>query len=136
MNSKRSLILGLSLVLSTALAACGGSAAEPAAIPRPTATPAPVGEGHDVEYRLSGSAKYADVIYVAYSDVQGESRRERVRLPWTERFSARDRELLYVSGQEAGSKTPLSCEITIDGERAKSNEGPGLVACDAVPGGE
>lgn len=136
MQTERSFLLGIALALSAALAACGGSTAQPTAAPQPTAVAVRGDEGHDVEYRLSGSAKYADVVYVAYSAVQGESKRARVKLPWSERFSARDQELLYVSGQEAGSKTPLSCEITIDGERAKSNKGPGLVSCDAVPGEE
>lgn len=139
MQTERPFLLGIAMALSAAIAACGGSTTKPTAIPQAAATPsesAEVGEGHDVEYRLSGSAKYADVVYVTYSDVQGESKRERVKLPWSERFGARDQELLYVSGQEAGGKTPLRCEITIDGERAKKNEGPGLVSCDAVPGGE
>ncbi len=90
---------------------------------------------HKVEYRLSGALKSANVIYVTYGRDQGEATQSRVQLPWRLKFTAREGEFLYVSGQFPDRATPIRCEIWVDGRAvhrsSSGNSGP-IASCSGT----
>ncbi len=88
-----------------------------------------------VEYRLSGALKPANVIYVTYGRDRGEATQSRVRLPWRLKFTAREGEFLYVSGQFPDRATPIRCEIWVDGKavhRASSGNSSPIASCSGT----
>lgn len=144
----------LYLLVTLGLAACGGedgtpttaATAPPATVTVPPATPtaasptatmgATGGEaGRQVQYRISGSVKTVEVIYVRYEGASGQSVQARVDVPWNESFEAREGEQVYISAQPKDGS--VTCEITLDGKSFKkdrSSASDPVASCDGVIG--
>lgn len=74
-----------------------------------------------ITYRITGSAKQANVIYLEYTPTEGRAKRASVALPWTYTFGTQVGEYVYISGLPADPQGVLSCEITIDGTRLRKD---------------
>ena len=125
------------LLLAALLGACGSAAAPPAPTTKPTAPPAALEYPHEVKYRVTGSARQADIIYVAYTQTEGVAKHARVTLPWTRSFGAMEGEYVYVSGQNLANRGSVSCEIILDGKPLKKVAAPvrgSVASCNSVLG--
>lgn len=130
-----------SLLLALSLASCGASqraaGPTPTAIPTSAAAPIDGKSEHTVLYRMSGTASSAEVIYIGYTAVQGESRQAHVDLPWSKTLTARDGEFVYLAGQATLPQRALACEILVDGKtlkKAQTSPSNPVASCEALLG--
>lgn len=90
-----------------------------------------------VQYRVSGDAKSANIIYVVYEGEKGESRQATVKLPWKKSFDAMEGEFVYVSSQASKRSGSVKCEIVVDGESFKEERADGssgVASCEGMIG--
>jgi len=118
-------IVSVLVVLALSLAACGSrSTPTPMATATPTAPPAQAKKSPyplAITYRITGSAKQANVIYLEYTPTEGRAKRASVALPRTYTFGTQVGEYVYISGLPADPQSVLSCEISIDGTRLRKD---------------
>ena len=82
--------------------------------PRASSPAAPVNSGgaaYHVTYRLTGSARTADL---TIQNASGGTEQKTVRLPWSLNFDGRDAQFLYISAQNTGATGTLKCEILLN----------------------
>ncbi len=123
-------------VLALSLAACGARlGATPVAIAKPTVLATKSAYPMTIDYRITGTAKQADIIYVEYTPTEGRAKHARISLPWTHSFGAQSGEYVYVSGLSADAEGEIRCEITVDGKRLRKDAAvkrPSVASCTAT----
>jgi len=93
--------------------------------------------GHDVTYRVTGTAKTADVTFTTDGSTS-TSQENGVAVPWSKDLKI-DGELFsvyQVLAQNGGETGKVTCEILVDGESVKTNTSAGAYAiatCDYTP---
>lgn len=88
---------------------------------------------HEVTYTISGSARRGMMTYATPS---GQAQQTHA-LPWAKRFQAKSGQQLYVSAQNQGAAGSITCTVTVDGKRIKSNTSSGgyvIAACSGMLG--
>lgn len=70
---------------------------------------------YKVTYRVDGQGPAS----LTYANSTGGTEQHRVTLPWTETFTARPGQFLYLSAQDDGGIGLIVCSITVDGKIVK-----------------
>lgn len=85
-----------------------------------------VADSYAVTYSVTGSAEEASV---TYENESGGTSQKRVRIPWTETFSAAPGKRLYLSAQNQHRAGTIEVKLQLDGKTvqdASSNEEFGI----------
>ena len=78
--------------------------------------------GHKVIYRITGTAKRADL---TYNNASGGTEQKTVALPWSQSYTVPAGGFLYVSAQNDGQSGSVTCEIVVNGGTVKTSTSEG-----------
>lgn len=101
-SSVASLLMVIGLWLSLTLLCCGGGGYSGTS-------------NYNVTYRVDGSGRAS----VVYTNASGSTEMRDVTLPWTESFTGRYGEHLYLSAQDKGGAGLIVVSITVNGRIVK-----------------
>jgi len=108
-------IIGILCVIAFVTSSLGGGDSTY----RPRSTPVT----YDVNYRVTGSASYADMTYNNADD--GTEQLDNVRLPWNQRFNMQYGQFMYISAQNQSESGSVTCEILVNNKVVKKSTSSG-----------
>lgn len=87
---------------------------------------------HSVSYSVKGSA--TEAASLTYSNAQGGTQQEKVRLPWETSFEAKPGAPLYISAQNEMQYGSVIVQISIDGKEFKTSQASGAYTIASASG--
>jgi len=88
---------------------------------------------YSIEYRVTGTAKYADVCYE--NEDEGTSMQDDVKVGvWKYKFKAKRGQFLYISAQNCGKSGSITVSIYVDGSLYKKSTSSGAYVIATASG--